>query len=97
MRWWHGLDKLREDMERQAILERLGWKFITIRGSVFFRDADRAMTTVFNRLEELGVLPERVSSIVSDTKSSELIDRVRCRAQELQEEWKIELEIEGTI
>lgn len=89
---WHGPDKLQEDMERQAILERLGWKFIRIRGSVFFRDADRAMITVFNRLEELGISPERVNDAVSDTKSSELIDRVRRRAQELQMEWKIQLE-----
>lgn len=85
---WHGPDKLQEDMERQAILERLGWKFIRIRGSVFFRDADRAMTMVFNRLEELGILPERVSTVDANIKNSDLVDRVRCRAQELQEEWK---------
>ena len=30
---WHSGDKIREDMERQAILERLGWRFIRIRGS----------------------------------------------------------------
>ncbi len=89
---WHGSDKLQEDMERQAILERLGWKFIRIRGSVFFRDADRAMEIVFNRLAELGILPDRVNSVIPAIESSELIDRVRCRAQELQEEWKIQLE-----
>lgn len=94
---WHGPDKLQEDMERQAILERLGWKFIRIRGSVFFRDAERAMTTVFSRLDELGILPERVTNVVSDTESSEIIDRVRCRAQELQEEWKIQLEKGETV
>ncbi len=88
---WHGPDKLQEDMERQAILERLGWKFIRIRGSVFFRDPDRAMATVFQRLEELGILPERVSSMVPSTENLEVIERVRCRAQELQGEWKVEL------
>ena len=81
-----------EDMERQAILERLGWKFIRIRGSVFFRDADRAMTAVFNRLGEIGILPERSAPASSHAIDSELIDRVRNRAQELQEEWKIQLE-----
>jgi very-short-patch-repair endonuclease/superfamily I DNA/RNA helicase len=89
---WHGPDKLQEDMQRQAILERLGWKFIRVRGSVFFRDADRAMTTVFDRLNELGILPDRETSVVVDTENSELLDRVRCRAQELQTEWKKQLE-----
>lgn len=89
---WHGPDKLQEDMERQAILERLGWKFIRIRGSVFFRDADRAMTTVFSRLEELGISADRNDPIAPKNQNSELIERVRCRAQELQEEWKIQLE-----
>lgn len=89
---WHGPDKLQEDMERQAILERLGWKFIRIRGSVFFRDADRAMSTVFARLDELGIVPERVAAAPSNIKDSELIDRVRSRAQELRGEWKVQVE-----
>jgi very-short-patch-repair endonuclease len=35
---WHTPEQLNSDLERQAILERLGWTFIRIRGSVFFRD-----------------------------------------------------------
>jgi very-short-patch-repair endonuclease len=34
---WHPIEKIPEDMERQAILERLGWKFVRLRGSEFFR------------------------------------------------------------
>lgn len=88
---WHGPEKLQDDMNRQAILERLGWKFIRIRGSVFFRDTDRAMTTVFNQLGELGISPEKSSDVILSTADSELVDRVRCRAQELQDEWKAQL------
>jgi len=33
---WHGLDKWEEDMERQRILERVGWTFWRIRGSEFY-------------------------------------------------------------
>ena len=36
-----GLDELPHDLERQAILERCGWKFERIRGSQFFRDPTR--------------------------------------------------------
>jgi very-short-patch-repair endonuclease len=35
---FHPIEKLAEDMERQAILERLGWIFARIRGSVSIRD-----------------------------------------------------------
>src|SRR5262249_37314813 len=55
---WHPLEKIPEDMERQAILERLGWKFIRIRGSEFFRNPVKTMKTVFARMESLGIQPE---------------------------------------
>ncbi|MBP6859078.1 MAG: AAA family ATPase [Candidatus Magasanikbacteria bacterium] len=89
---WHGPEKLTEDMDRQAILERLGWKFIHIRGSVFFRDPERAMTVVYRRLEELGITPERETSIMPIKENSELVERVRSRAQEIQREWDAQLE-----
>jgi superfamily I DNA and/or RNA helicase/very-short-patch-repair endonuclease len=93
---WHGPDKLQEDMDRQAILERLGWKFIRIRGSVFFRDAERAMTKVFEQLNALGIVPERETAVLKDDQNSELINRVQCRAQELKEKWENQLELENT-
>jgi very-short-patch-repair endonuclease len=55
---YHPIEKLAEDVERQAILERLGWKFIRIRGSVFYRNSELAMQTIFSKLEELEIPPE---------------------------------------
>jgi hypothetical protein len=43
---FHPIEKLAEDMARQAVLERLGWKFIRIRGSQFFRDREQTWSTV---------------------------------------------------
>lgn len=54
---WHPIEKLADDMARQAILERLGWTFTRIRGSAFFRDEEQAMRPVFGRLDELGIAP----------------------------------------
>ena len=54
---YHPIEKLAEDMNRQAILERLGWIFIRIRGSAFYRDPDLAIQPVFRKLEELGIEP----------------------------------------
>jgi very-short-patch-repair endonuclease len=85
---WHGLDKLQEDMERQALLERLGWRFVRVRGSVFFRDPDRAMAEVFRRLEELGIPPESSGTgFTAHHPPDELRDRVIRRAQALRQQW----------
>ncbi len=40
---WHTQDDLPDDLKRQAILERLGWKFIRIRGSAYYRNPDKTM------------------------------------------------------
>ena len=55
---YHPMEKLAEDMARQAILERLGWMFIRIRGTAFYRNPDLAMGPVLARLGELDIQPE---------------------------------------
>jgi hypothetical protein len=57
-------ESLAEDTARQAVLERLGWQFVRIRGSAFYRDPDSALRRVFDRLAELGIAakpPEEVT------------------------------------
>lgn len=39
-----GDEKVRADMERQTILERMGWRFIRIRGSEYYRDLEATMS-----------------------------------------------------
>ncbi|MEP7242265.1 MAG: AAA domain-containing protein [Gammaproteobacteria bacterium] len=48
-------ESLAEDTARQAVLERLGWQFVRIRGSVFYRDPEAAMRGVFERLGAIGI------------------------------------------
>ena len=52
---YHPLEKLEHDIARQTVLERLGWQFVRIRGSSFYRSQVEAMKPVFDRLEELGI------------------------------------------
>ena len=87
---FHPLEKLKEDMERQAILERLGWKFVRIRGSYFFRKPDQAMQPIFERLETLGIPPEGPHQPTPNDSPREiaLLDRIIRRAEEIRREWK---------
>ncbi|MEQ1661396.1 MAG: AAA domain-containing protein [Thiobacillus sp.] len=82
---WH-YDKVAEDLARQALLERLGWRFVRIRGTVFYRNRDEAMKPVFRKLEDMGIQPTG-TDITTEPASSTLLIAVKQRAQELHSTW----------
>ncbi len=86
---WHPREKLEEDMARQAILERLGWRFVRIRGSQFFRNPEQAMEVVLSRLQALDIPPEGNVGAVSEAgkEGEALKERIVRRAAELRREW----------
>ena len=86
---YHPLEKIPEDMERQAVLERMGWIFARIRGTEFLRNPDRAMKQVFDKLETLEIFPVKAKkeSAKIVLPSSELTERVIRRAEELRRAW----------
>lgn len=84
-RWHSGDDKVREDMERQTILERLGWRFVRIRGSEYYRDPEGTMERVMERIGQLGVEPN--SAVVAQPENSELLDEVKRKAIAYIDEW----------
>ena len=69
---YHPIEKLADDIERQTILERLGWQFVRIRGSAFYRDAESAMRPVFERLRELEI-PQEADTDLPDTTDMTLV------------------------
>jgi very-short-patch-repair endonuclease len=68
---FHGVDTIPEDMARQAVLERAGWRFIRIRSTRFFSDPEETMEWVYEELERRGVYP---SPATDDTDSRECRD-----------------------
>lgn len=70
MRFHGTAEQIQEDMERQTILERLGWRFIRIRGTEFYRDKEGTMRRVYQRLAELGIQRESVSPDASSQDTS---------------------------
>lgn len=103
-RYHYGDDKIREDMERQTILERLGWRFIRIRGSEYYRAPEQTMERVIRELSKQGITPERISAEHEDSgqvnagRNTELLQRVKQRAQEFLSEEDVEIEsMQGTV
>ncbi len=94
-RYHSGEARIRGDLERQTILERLGWRFIRIRGSAYFRDPDAIIERVIQKLSDYGVLPiaqneapGAASSLSSDAnaarnRDTELSRRVLSRAAQI--------------
>ncbi len=86
---YHALEKIPEDMDRQSVLERMGWIFTRIRGTDFLRNPDRAMKQVFEKLEQLEIFPANAKKdsgrIVQP--SGDLTERVIRRAEELRSAW----------
>jgi very-short-patch-repair endonuclease len=86
---YHPLEKLPEDLDRQSVLERMGWIFTRIRGTEFFRNPDRAMKPVFEKLQLLEISPNGAASAAPAKKqlAPDLIERVSRRAEELRAKW----------
>ena len=84
---WH-YNRVEEDLARQALLERLGWKFVRIRGSTFYRDRSEhrsvAMQPVFEKLQEFGIQPGTLDDVSSTSAiESELLSEIKRRAYEI--------------
>lgn len=88
---WHTLDNLSDDMKRQAILERLGWRFIRIRGSQFYRNPENTMKWVFDELDSYNIKPSYLETekILDEDKNveNELLGRIKKRAEQIRFEW----------
>ena len=75
----HTLEREYADMARQRDLERAGWRFVRIRGGVFYRDPDRALEPLWSELERMGIAPrtgdEKVDETASDRRRASVADR----------------------
>jgi hypothetical protein len=79
-------ERLQEKLDRQAVLERLGWVFVRVRGSEFFSDQTKAMSSIFQRLADLQIPPEGAGAVELGSDQG-LSDRLIERAAELRQSW----------
>ncbi|MBI4199722.1 MAG: hypothetical protein HY535_04540 [Chloroflexi bacterium] len=81
---WHTLEREQDDVARQMDLERHGWRFAHIRGGEFFRNPDRALESLWRRLEELGIHPVATNGSPTPTEgiTKEIIEEARGRREE---------------
>jgi very-short-patch-repair endonuclease len=73
-------EQMAEDTARQAVLERVGWKFLRIRGSEYLREPRRALLAITQQLEAHGIRPGASSEAAT---ASDVTERVIARARQL--------------
>lgn len=87
-RYHSGNDKVLEDMERQTILERLGWRFIRIRGSEYYRNKQSTIERVISELDQYGIEPEDFNcEMGANINHNDLFERVKIGSERLLDEW----------
>jgi very-short-patch-repair endonuclease len=83
-------EELPDLMQRQLTLERLGWKFIRLRSSEFFRDTDAGLKKLFARLKEADIEP--IGPVVTEAPDTEkpeaLKEKVLKRAEMIRTRWQ---------
>ena len=78
---WHSTEeRIREDMERQNVLERCGWEFIRIRGSRYFKNPESIMKALIEELNRKGIYPESMEDKRYLVKEKELLNKIKNRA-----------------
>ena len=88
----HPLERIAEDMARQSVLERVGWRFVHVRSTRFFRDPDETMNAVFKDLKRLAIRPARgdeAADAATDVFGENLRNKVIRRAWQImrEQEW----------
>jgi very-short-patch-repair endonuclease len=89
------MEAVEEEMAFHQMLRRLGWDFIRVRGSEFFRDREEAIKKLQRRLQEVGIAPidpdeDAQTKSAEENKQSEepLHKRVIKRAELIRNRWK---------
>lgn len=72
---YHSSDEqIRNDLERQIILERIGWSFIRIRGSEYYKSKNNTLKFLEEQLLLKGIYPyeNNIGDIITDPVVSEI-------------------------
>lgn len=71
---WNGPDRWEDDLLGQQTLERAGWIFWRIRGSAFYRNPNKTMEPLWQKLKELHIeqIQEAKTDVPVDSKDGHL-------------------------
>ncbi len=86
---WHGVEQYDEDMERQRMLERCGWRFQRIRESAYYANPEQTLAILWQELDQMNIHPVSESSPKQSDASETIRDRQRQKTTPSPESRKI--------
>lgn len=90
--WVSSIQQAAEERCQQAVLERLGWNFLRIRGSHWYRDPEETFRRLMAGLAFQGIEPETAGAdcqLAGNQRETVLSD-VRQRAETILRQWRTE-------
>ncbi len=82
--------EMSKDLRRQAVLERLGWKFIRVRGSRYYKNPEETMNWIYSTLADEGINPSNITdNSCKKDYNEELLTQIKARAKAIREGWGI--------
>lgn len=83
--------EIRDNIEKQIVLERLGWKFIRVRSSEYYLNPNKTMQNIYKELRSYNIVSEKSNISITNTSTSyELFKKVKIYAMQMLEEWESE-------
>lgn len=76
---YHGEDKVEDDLMRQIQLERLGWNFIRLRGSLYFSDKEKGIDYIVDKLNKMDIYPVKELNALNN-ESNSILSKVKQQA-----------------
>ena len=86
----NGKENILLNMEKQAVLERMGWNFIHIRSSEYFNNPKETIKRVIVELTSLGITKTAQNNINAITKDNILLQKIQNKAHHIIQEWEKE-------
>lgn len=90
---WHGPEQYEADMARQRMLERCGWKFLRIRGCVFYANRSKTISELIAAIGAHGIQPHAFTDNdsaardwVEDVSGNQCMDALGTHAVDAAEE-----------
>ena len=75
--YWHSSEQAeQQDLERQWRLERCGWTFWRLRESIFNRNEEKALSSLWKLLDEMQIYPLRSDENIADDLTNANIKKV---------------------
>jgi len=78
---FHGEDQVENDLMRQIQLERLGWSFIRLRGSMYYSNKEKGINYVVEKLNNMKIYPS-TEILNEQTENSEILQRIKVKSRD---------------